>query len=394
MVIVILVTILVPVLLKHVHAGSTKLANTLGSPSDFIPAAPIKRSNLHGINFPDPFFYQSSGTWYAIASNNAAGILNASINSFPQDYGKSNLQIATSTDLINWDLSPQSSTQVLADPGNWSLPGTHTVNNVPPVPKASVWAPDLYQQTTDNNNKTNDLLLYYSAASSTDPSHHCIGVASAPNSDSPSGPFQPTSPTPLICPLSQGGAIDPATFTDTDPSSTLYLIYKIDGNSLGAGGECSNTVPPQRSTPLMLQRLTPDGLSIAEGAAPVQLLDRGPADGPLVEAPTLVRSDGGVYFLFFSSGCTRADDYKIEYATAGAVAGPYVRAAEPLLQTGDFGGLVAPGSVSVVKGGGGMGWVMGFAARVQSVQGGVRELFVTGLEMDGKSAKVVELGAA
>ncbi|KAF2234750.1 glycoside hydrolase family 43 protein, partial [Viridothelium virens] len=336
-------------------------------------------------NFPDPFFYQSSGKWYALASNNAAGILNASTSSFPKDYGKSNIQIATSTDLLNWDLSPQSSTQVLANPGNWSLPGTHTVNNVPPVPKASVWAPDLYQQTSENK----DLLLYYSAASSTNPSRHCIGVASAPVSASPSGPFQPTSPTPLICPLPQGGAIDPSSFTDADPSHTLYLVYKIDGNALGHGGECSNTVAPQQSTPLMLQRLAPDGLGVAEGAAPTQLLDRGPGDGPLVEAPVLVRSDGGVYFLFFSSGCTRADDYKIEYATADAVAGPYVRAGTPLVQTGDFGGLVAPGSVTVVKGGGAQGWVMGFAARVQSAQGGVRELFVTGLEMDGKSAKVV-----
>ena len=391
----VVIAILAAVLLRHPRARSISQIPIPGSPSSFVPASPIQRTNLHGVNFPDPFLHQSSGKWFAYATNDAAGILGAPNNTFAQDYGQSSIQLATSTDLVNWVLSSESNTSVLPDPGDWSLPGTHIINDAPPVPRASVWAPDLYQRTTPQS----DFLLYYSAVSSANPNRHCIGVASfasSPSSPIPSGPFQPTSPNPLICPLNQGGAIDAAIFTDTSDSTTppsnspLYLLYKIDGNTLGHGGICGNTVPPLASTPIMLQALDPSGLNVS--GSPITLSDREPSDGPLIEAPTLVKSDQGVYFLFFSSGCTRSDSYDVKYATAEKIDGPYTRAAAPLLKSGDYGGLVAPGSVSVVRSG--SGWVMAFAARVQSQFGGVRELFVTGLELEGKVAKVVKLGSS
>ena len=380
--------VLVTVLLRRAHSKEVLGTNTSGSPSNFVPESPIQRSNLHGLNFPDPFVYQVSGKWYALATNDAAGILGQSMDEFAEDYGKSNIQVATSTDLVNWVLSSQTSTQVLSDAGDWSIPGSSTVNQAPPAPKASVWAPDLYQQSSENGS----LLLYYSAASSEKPSHHCIGIASTSNFNGPSGPFKPVSSSPLVCPLDQGGAIDAATFTDSKSDNEpgdLYTLYKIDGNSQGSGGVCDNSNPPQVPTPIMLQKLTSDALHT--DGVPTQLLDRTPADGPLVEAPVLVKSDEGTYFLFFSSGCTRTDLYDVEYATADNVTGPYTRASEPLLETGDFGGLVAPGSVAITRNRDSGQWVMAFAARIQSEFGGVRELFATGLEFDGREALVKEL---
>lgn len=60
-------------------------------------------------------------------------------------------------------------------------------------------------------------------------------------------------------------------------------------------------------TPIMLQRMRKDG--ITPDGLPIQLLDRTPEDGPLVEAPDIVRSKEGVYFLFYSSGCTTDSSY-------------------------------------------------------------------------------------
>jgi beta-xylosidase len=84
----------------------------------------------------------------------------------------------------------------------------------------------------------------------------------------------------------------------------------------------------------MLQKLKSDMLK--PDGLPDRILDRTNADGPLVEAPELVRSSEGIYFLFFSSGCTREPTYDLKYATATNIKGPYNRADEPLLQTGDW----------------------------------------------------------
>jgi len=102
----------------------------------------------------------------------------------------------------------------------------------------------------------------------------------------------------------------------------------------------------------------------------VDIMDRTRDDGPLVEAPALVRSDEGVYFLF-SSGCTRMPSYDLKYTTSTKINGPYKHASRPLLMTGDW-DLLAPGSVSVRRDE--SRWRMAFHARVMTpFSGGVRE---------------------
>ena len=106
-----------------------------------------------------------------------------------------------------------------------------------------------------------------------------------------------------------------------------------------------------------------------------------------VEAPVLAKSPEGIYFLFYSSGCTRAPTYDLKYATADTITGPYVRAAKPLLKTGTY-GLLAPGSADVLADGNG-GFDMVFHARVRAPQGGVRAMFTTKLRFEGREVQMV-----
>ena len=147
--------------------------------------------------------------------------------------------------------------------------------------------------------------------------------------------------------LRRGGAIDPDGFLDSD--GRRYVTYKIDGNSLGGGGPCGNA-DGSHSTAIMLQEVnTLDGITHIQD--PVAILDRSCADGPLIEAPSLVRSSQGVYVLFFSSNCYNTELYDTSYATASSVAGPYKKSARPLLVSGNpkpsIGKLMSPGGTDV-----------------------------------------------
>ena len=162
------------------------------------------------------------------------------------------------------------------------------------------------------------------------------------------GPYTPLA-APFACPdvLTKGGAIDPDGFHDLS-TNKRYVVYKTDGNSIGHGGECGNSVAPIVPTPILLQEVGPDGISLVGDA--VQILDRDDYDGPLIEAPTLHRSDEGVYFLFFSSNCFTTPKYDIAYATANNIYGPYTKSSRPLLVTSDA-DLTGPGGLDIVKGG-------------------------------------------
>lgn len=350
-------------------------------------SAPLQLAVLG--NFPDPtIYYDAAGsTWYALGTNTAAGILSATTD-VGNALNSANVQIATSSDFENWTLLPPTSNP-LPNLGNWTLKGTmppsYSVPNGLKVNSANVWAPEVIQHPT-----TGEWLMYYSAASWEAPVH-CIGAATA---SAPTGPFQPID-TALACPIAAGGAIDASAFVEPT-NNTVYIAYKIDGNSKGHGGECGNTVAPIASTPLMLQAMSADGVTPDPSHPPFQILDRVDDDGPLIEAPALVKV-AGVYYLFYSSGCTRSPDYNIKYATASNLYGPYTRAAKPLLSTGDY-GLQAPGSVTVRYAGATTvgeaasssttGWKMALHARVTTAAGGIRPFFTTGLSFDAKARTV------
>jgi beta-xylosidase len=144
----------------------------------------------------------------------------------------------------------------------------------------------------------------------------------------------------MISSSGSGGAIDASGFKDTDGS--IYIVYKIDGNSLSPGGPCGNPGPDYRPTPIMLVPVQSDGVTPSGPA--IQVLDRDANDGPLIEAPSLVRMGDGTYTIFFSSNCWDTTYYDVTWASAPTVTGPYTKYG-PLLVTSS-GGLTAPGGAT------------------------------------------------
>ena len=102
----------------------------------------------------------------------------------------------------------------------------------------------------------------------------------------------------------------------------------------------------------MLQAVDPkDGVTLR--GAPIQLLDRGPEDGPLIEAPSMARmirpgDNKPVYVLFFSSNIFTGKWYDVRYATSTTgIKGPYTKSPNQLLKTGDQENLFGPGGLDV-----------------------------------------------
>ncbi|KAL4920802.1 glycosyl hydrolase [Aspergillus aurantiobrunneus] len=227
-------------------------------------------------------------------------------------------------------------------------------------------------------------VMYYSGEAQIDAPHHCVGVAVSESTD-PAGPYIPNL-VPLACPLDQGGAIDPSGFRDTDGSR--YVLYKVDGNSAGHGGDCNNGVEPLVGTPIKLQQVGPDGFTPIGEA--VTILDRSTADndGPLVEAPNLVLGSDGTYYLFYSTHCFTDPLYDVRYATAKSVHGPYVKSDgddQVLLQGGKVGDgleLTNPGGATVC----GCGDRMLFHGFCRD---GVRCMYAADVEIGGGRVKIL-----
>ncbi|KAF1824812.1 glycoside hydrolase family 43 protein [Dissoconium aciculare CBS 342.82] len=357
-------------------------------------------------NFPDPSILYADGVWYAYGTNIGAGVINEGPSGTPsKDHVRpavANIQGATSVDFHTWTLVPVSE-QPLAHNGRWAAR---------PSFEFKTWAPSVMRRDDDR------YVMYYSSTvnSSTPDPHpghpipHCIGAALS-HMSRPMGNYIPADEV-LVCPMSEGGAIDAQPFRDHD--GTFYLLYKIDGNNIGSGGECGNSVPALQNTPIMLQRLKSDAMTL--DGPPVQVLDREAEDGPLVEAPInpISKTDlapepgqtdsAGPYILFYSSGCTQTSSYTIRYAVAPNLTGPYIRAPQPLLQTGISQGhhFESPGSVGVARDERTGQWRMAFHARSQPRNrewGRVRAMYTAEVEFvrrgdaaGGVEVKILEIG--
>ncbi|MDI1491487.1 MAG: hypothetical protein OHK93_002696 [Ramalina farinacea] len=288
-------------------------------------------------NFPDPAFLQLDGTYYAF-STTAGGL---------------NIPMATSPDF-----------------SSWTVTGTDALPTLPSWGTGPTWAPDV-SQLDDGT-----FVMYFAAVSTSDTSKHCVGTAT---SNTVTGPYTP-SDTPFACPLDQGGAIDAAGFRDSD--GTRYVVYKIDANSLGGGGICGNG-DESHDTPLTLQQVGADGVTPVGSATTI--LSRGPADGPLIEAPSLVKAADGTYVLFFSSNCYNGPDYDVSYATAPSVTGPYTKSGAALLVSGDDGGMLnSPGGASVGIG----GTQLVFHSDSVASNAAVRQMWTAGITISGTTVAI------
>jgi arabinan endo-1,5-alpha-L-arabinosidase len=242
-------------------------------------------------DFPDPDILEVDGTYYAYATNG----------------NSKNVQVATSTDLTSWEVL---TTDALPQLPPWVIPG-------------KTWAPEVTLFGPGQ-------FVMYATTTNFDPTLQCIAVATA---DSPEGPFEMVGDGMLVCPEDEGGAIDASTFTDDDGSR--YLLWKNDGNCCGL------------DTWLHLAPLSADGLTLAGEATKLVKQDQD-WEGNLVEAPTLVKRDG-TYTLLYSSNDYGGDQYKIGYATAESVTGPYTKGEEPLYTTdASDGRYIGPGGQDVV----------------------------------------------
>lgn len=246
---------------------------------------------MGGQNFPDPSLLRVGNDYYAYATN--GHVSGQTIH----------IQLARS--LGSFDA--------------WTFLGTK--DGLPTLPNwvdptnPRVWAPDVVRL------KDGSYVMYYTAALKSNPKLHCLGVAT---SATVLGPFKPTDmTTPWICPTAQGGAIDPAGYED--PDGTRWVVYKVDGNSIGHGGSCNNGVKPIVSTPIMLQQVNDADGHTKIGVPAGPLIANGPADGPVTEAPSLSRMTDGTYVLFFSSNCYATPKYDVSYATAKHIKGPYTK---------------------------------------------------------------------
>jgi Glycosyl hydrolases family 43 len=105
----------------------------------------------------------------------------------------------------------------------------------------------------------------------------CISRATATN---PAGPFVDNSTSAFICPVDEGGAIDPSVFIASN--GTPWLLWKSDD-------DC-----PNKPTYIYSQQLSPDGLSAV--GPPHRLIGATQSwEGDLVEAPAMIEdlSDQG-----------------------------------------------------------------------------------------------------
>ncbi|KAJ5900046.1 hypothetical protein N7495_004790 [Penicillium taxi] len=270
--------------------------------------SPILRKRTKGVflglntDFPDPSFLKAAdGVWYAFGTNGNGH----------------RIQVARSEDFSSWTLLDIEALPTLS---SWETENNH-------------YAPDVILRADGK------YVMYYAGEAKAKLDHHCIGTAVA---DLPTGPYVP-SDTPLSCRLDQGGSIDAAGFLDKDGSR--YVVFKVDGNSIGHGGDCNNAVDPLVGTPIMLQKVEADGITPIGDA--VQILDRNTADGdgPLVEAPSLLLH-GDTYFLFYSTHCFTDSTYDVRYATSKSITGPFTKNNEEFIKTGDY-GLTSPGGGTV-----------------------------------------------
>ncbi|WP_170180775.1 family 43 glycosylhydrolase [Actinomadura pelletieri] len=254
-------------------------------PPGYSPTEPVIRGS-----FADPTVIKVAGRYFAYGTNNPSATM--PVATAPSPLGP-------------WKMSPGDG---LARLPSWATGGR-------------TWAPEVVPPRAGSG----PYVLYFSARRK-DSDHQCIGVATA---TSPAGPFIPHEGAPLVCPLTLGGAIDPASYIEAD--GTRYLLYKSDELKTAA---------------IYLVKLSPDGLSLA--GLPKRIMGRSANEPVLVEAPDLVRR-GGKYVLLYSSGWYFKPNYQTRYAVASSIEGPYEKAASPLQSTDGYRRTVeGPGSADLL----------------------------------------------
>ncbi len=264
-------------------------------------------------DFADPFVLRTPAALYLYASNTTAS------------------QYAPAAHIPEIELAQAS-----------DFRGRYLGDALPQLPKWTVsgfqWAPSVFARPNGT------YVMYYSTpatipliclAKPTSPG--CIHTSDGPSSamcisratsTNPAGPFVDDSTSAFVCPVAQGGAIDPSVFIAADGSP--WLLWKSDGDCCGL------------PTTIYSQQLAPDGLSVV-GPAHRLIGASQPWEGGLVEGPSMLES-GGNLWLFYSANLWGTDHYGIGVAQCGSVTGPCTKPLDHAwLSSAESGGQSDPG---------------------------------------------------
>lgn len=246
---------------------------------------------------PDPWVLQAGDTFHLYATQG----------------GGSNVQTATSADLVHWERGPDA----LPTLGRWAQAG-------------ATWAPEVVHLD-------GTFVMYYVAHDASS-GKQCIGRAT---STDPAGPFEDAGAQPLVCQAALGGSIDPDAVRGAD--GHLYLYWKNDGNCCG------------QPVHLWGQPLSPDGSRLT-GRATALVTNTKPWQGNLVEAPEMLVHDGR-YVLLYSANNYASADYAIGWASCTGPLGPCHDASDrPLVATTDV--AAGPGHCAPVTLPDGSTWLL------------------------------------
>lgn len=201
-------------------------------------------------------------------------------------------------------------------PKDESIDGRYLGDALPKLPswttKGFQWAPSVWARPDGT------FVLYYTTPSSKGSPRMCISRATG---DSPAGPFTDDSSSAFICPLDQGGAIDPSVVESSD--GKVHLLWKSDG-------DCCNL-----PTIIYSQELDAKGTDVA--GSPTELIRATQKwEKDLVEGPSMVRQ-GDKWLLFYSANDWDTDDYAIGVATCDSVTGPCTKTTDhPWMHSSEF----------------------------------------------------------
>jgi len=243
-------------------------------------------------DFPDPDVVKVGSTYYAYATEG----------------GGNTIQRAKSGDLRSWSY---------INGGALTLPSWAKAGRT--------WAPEVFRRGDGR------MVMWFTAWHAAS-GRQCIGVATA---SGPEATFTPTSSSPAICPTAQGGAIDAASFLDSN--GQRYILWKNDGNC------CS------QDTWIYIRPVNSDGITLTGSASALIKQDRS-FEGNLVEAPTMWKV-GSTYVLFYSANSYAGDSYITSYARSSSPTSGFSKAPSPLMTTNTFNrAIIGPGGQDVVIG--------------------------------------------
>ena len=176
-----------------------------------------------------------------------------------------------------------------------------------PAGKHPVWATGLFW-APEIHHVGKQFVAYFSAQSAG--GRLAIGAATGPSA---TGPFTDIG-KPLLADSAMG-LIDVSAFTSS--ANVTYVLWKEDGNA------------QNKPTPIHVQQLAADGLSLVGGRSTLITNDRG-WEGNVVEAPWMTERNG-LFYLFYSGASYANASYAVGVARGASPLGPMTKQPNPIL---------------------------------------------------------------